>query len=109
MVKSRSSIAETEPSGRVTFEIHIDLTGLEIGDSVHISNVTLPAGSTSAIDDRDFTIATLVAPSALKSQDDEAEGEGEEVDAGDVPATEQGEDADAAQEQADKSDDAKSE
>lgn len=92
-------------AAKIPDEIHIDLTGLEIGDSIHISNVTLPEGSVSAIDDRDFTIATLVAPSALKSQDDEAEGADDEVDAGDVPATEQGEDADAAQEQADKAPD----
>ena len=48
-------------------DIKISLKGLEIGDSIHISHVTLPAGSRSAITDRDFTIATLVAPSGLKS------------------------------------------
>jgi len=52
-------------------EIHISLDGLEIGDSIHISNITLPEGSTAAIDDRDFTIATVVAPSAMKSEEDE--------------------------------------
>jgi len=50
-------------------EISIDVTGLDIGDSIHISHVTLPAGSASAITDRDFTIATIVAPSALKSEE----------------------------------------
>ena len=54
-------------------EIHIDLTGLDIGDSIHISAVTLPKGATSAIDDRDFTVATIVAPSAMKSEETEAE------------------------------------
>ncbi len=93
-------------AAKIPDEIHIDLTGLEIGDSLHISDITLPEGSKSAIDDRDYTIATLVAPSALKSQDDEAEDDEEaEVAADGVPATEQGENADAAQEQADKSDD----
>lgn len=48
-------------------EIAISLNGLEIGDSIHISAVTLPTGSKSAITDRDFTIATLIAPSGLKS------------------------------------------
>jgi large subunit ribosomal protein L25 len=48
-------------------EIVISLAGLEVGDSLHISAVTLPAGVTSSIDDRDFTIATVVAPSSLKS------------------------------------------
>ena len=50
-------------------DIKISLNGLEIGDSIHISHVTLPAGARSAITDRDFTIATLVAPSGLKSSD----------------------------------------
>jgi len=55
--------------------IDISLEGLDVGASIHISNVTLPQGSKSAIDDRDFTIATIVAPSALKSSDGEGEGE----------------------------------
>ncbi|CAN5310425.1 50S ribosomal protein L25/general stress protein Ctc [soil metagenome] len=49
-------------------EIRISLKGTDVGDSIHISNVKLPKGATSAIDDRDFTIATLIAPSALKSE-----------------------------------------
>src|SRR5213075_3117814 len=39
-------------------EIHIDLTGLEIGDSIHIGQVTLPEGVTPANLDEDFTVAT---------------------------------------------------
>lgn len=53
-------------------EIVIDVTGKEVGDSIHISHVALPAGSASAITDRDFTIATIVAPSGLRSADNEA-------------------------------------
>ena len=53
-------------------QIEIDVTGLEIGDSIHISDITLPDGAESAITDRDFTIAGVTAPSALKSADDEA-------------------------------------
>jgi len=49
-------------------EIIISLKGTDVGDSIHISNVKLPKGTKSAIDDRDFTIATLIAPSALKSE-----------------------------------------
>jgi large subunit ribosomal protein L25 len=62
-------------------EIHVDLTGLDIGDSIHISQVKLPQGVKPAIDDRDFTVATLVAPSAMKSEEDEAA----QAEAGDVP------------------------
>ena len=60
-------------------DIQIDVTGFDVGDSIHISNVTLPAGSESKITDRDFTIATIVAPSALKSTegDTTVDGEGE--------------------------------
>ncbi|MBP2277145.1 MULTISPECIES: 50S ribosomal protein L25/general stress protein Ctc [Sphingomonas] len=43
-------------------DITISLAGREIGDSIHISNVTLPKGVTPAITDRDFTIATIVPP-----------------------------------------------
>ena len=56
-------------------EITISLKGLEVGDSVHISNVNLPKGAKPAIDDRDFTIATVVAPSALKSTEGDNETE----------------------------------
>ena len=58
-------------------EITVDLTGTDVGDSIHISAVTLPKGAVSAITDRDFTIATLVAPSALKSSEGDTATEGE--------------------------------
>ncbi len=58
---------------KIPDDIQIDVTGLEVGASIHISHVVLPAGSVSAITDRDFTIATIVAPSALKSEAGEAE------------------------------------
>jgi large subunit ribosomal protein L25 len=76
---------------RIPSEIEIDVTGKEVGDSIHISEISLPAGSESAITDRDFTIATLVAPSALKKSEGAAAAEGEdEVAADEVEATEQG-------------------
>ena len=58
---------------KIPDDIQIDVTGLEVGASIHISHVALPAGSVSAITDRDFTIATIVAPSALKSEAGDAE------------------------------------
>ncbi len=53
--------------------IEIDVTGLEIGAAIHISHVKLPEGTTCAITERDFTIATIIAPSALQSQGADAE------------------------------------
>jgi large subunit ribosomal protein L25 len=65
-------------SDKIPDDIQIDVTGRDIGDSIHISHVTLPAGSVSAITDRDFTIATIVAPSGLRSETgDNAKTEGE--------------------------------
>ena len=72
-------------------EIHIPLDGLEIGDSIHISQVKLPEGSTPAIDDRDFTVATIVAPSAMKAEDEETAAEGEVPTVGEEGEAEDGE------------------
>jgi large subunit ribosomal protein L25 len=69
-------------SDKIPGEIQLDVTGLDVGDSIHISHVTLPEGSASAITDRDFTIATIVAPSAMKQTDEE----GAPTEAGAVPA-----------------------
>ncbi|GGC20297.1 50S ribosomal protein L25 [Novosphingobium marinum] len=81
---------------KIPEEITIDVTGLEVGDSIHISSVSLPEGSESAITDRDFTIATIVAPSALKKAEgaERAEGEDAEGEEG-TEATEQAEDPEA--------------
>jgi large subunit ribosomal protein L25 len=53
-------------------EIHIALDGLEIGDAIHISDVNLPTGVTPFNTDEDFTVATIVAPSAMKAEEEEA-------------------------------------
>jgi large subunit ribosomal protein L25 len=63
------------PNADIPDEIQIDVTGKEIGDAIHISEVTLPKGVKSVITDRDFTIATLIAPSGLKSSEGEAASE----------------------------------
>jgi large subunit ribosomal protein L25 len=74
-------------------DVVVDLAGTDIGDSIHISAVTLPKGTTSAITDRDFTIATIVAPSGVKSEAAEAAA----AEAGEAPAADEvptvGEDA----------------
>jgi large subunit ribosomal protein L25 len=62
-------------------EVVISLAGLDIGDSLHVSAITLPKGTTSAITDRDFTIATIVAPSGMSTSD-----AGDTVPADEVPS-----------------------
>lgn len=77
----RHTVEVSVPADQIPEEIVVDLSGTEIGDSLHISAVTLPANVTPTITDRDFTIATIVAPSGLRSaeagaeSEDEAEGE----------------------------------
>ena len=71
-------------------EIAIDLTGLDIGDSVHISDVSLPEGVSPAIADRDFTIATVAAPTVMPVEEEE-EAEAEEVLEGEEAEAAEGE------------------
>ncbi|HEX8047642.1 50S ribosomal protein L25/general stress protein Ctc [Rhizobium sp. ICMP 5592] len=51
----------------------VDLSGLKSGDSIHISHVTLPKGVVPVIADRDFTIATIVAPAAGLTEEEGSE------------------------------------
>jgi large subunit ribosomal protein L25 len=58
-----------------------DLTGLEIGDQVRMSSITLPEGVQPTITDRDFVIATLTSSSASASASGDTETETEETPA----------------------------
>jgi large subunit ribosomal protein L25 len=75
MVCSATSIPES---------LTVDLSGTEIGDSLHISAVTLPENSQLTITDRDFTIATIAAPTVEveveETESTEAAGEGQGED-----------------------------
>ena len=61
-------------AGDIPEKITVDLTGLNIGDSVTISMVDLPKGAKPMID-RDFVIATVSAPSGLRASEEEEAGE----------------------------------
>ncbi len=62
------------PATAIPEKITIDLEGVKIGDSIHISAIPLPDGVTPTITDRDFTVATLASPGGgVKNEDDEAE------------------------------------
>ncbi len=67
------------PAAAIPESIIIDLTGLDIGDGVHISKVKLPPDVEPVISDRDFTIATIAAPTVHEEveeeEDEEIEGE----------------------------------
>ena len=61
------------PAGSIPEFIEADLDGLDIGDTIHMSSITLPKGVTPVIDDRDFTVATLQGSRAVLT-DAEEEG-----------------------------------
>ena len=68
-------------AGEIPEEITVDLTGLEVGDTITISDVTLPEGAKPTID-RNFVIANISAPSGLRSADaEDGDGDAEEADA----------------------------
>ena len=72
------------PAGSIPERLNVDLTGLEIGDGVHINDIALPKGAAPVIQDRNFTIATIAAPSTGEkeiAEGAEAEAaEGEEAE-----------------------------
>ena len=53
------------PAEAIPGEIAVDLTGYDIGTSIHISQVTLPEGVRPTITDRDFTVASIVPPTVV--------------------------------------------
>ncbi|WP_119389491.1 50S ribosomal protein L25/general stress protein Ctc [Taklimakanibacter lacteus] len=76
------------PADFIPDEILIDLTGLEIGQSIHASAVKLPENVTHAIRERDFTIATIASAAGIK-EEEEAAAAAAETPSAEVPATAQ--------------------
>ncbi len=74
------------PADNIPSEIVISIAAMEVGDSVHVSQVTLPEGTTPTITDRDFTIVTMAAPT-VKGDDEDVTAEAAE---GEEEATEEG-------------------
>ncbi|MBA4783604.1 MAG: 50S ribosomal protein L25/general stress protein Ctc [Rhizobiales bacterium] len=65
------------PADQIPEHIVADLKGLELGDGIHISNISLPEGVKPIITDRDFTIATIATPAGIR---EDLKGEGAEAD-----------------------------
>jgi large subunit ribosomal protein L25 len=91
----RYTIECTCPADAIPDGIEVDLEGLDIGDSVHISAVNLPEGVKPTITDRDFTIATIAAPAGLTAAEEagitEEELEEQEAEAEAAAEAEEGE------------------
>lgn len=73
----RHTVEVVCPADAIPESLVLDLIEAEIGDSLHISAVNLPEGVVPTITDRDFTIATIAAPTTLKAESAE---DGEEAE-----------------------------
>ena len=82
LVPVRNEVELMVTAGDIPEILTVDLTGLQIGDTITISSITLPSGAKATID-RDFVIANLQAPASLTSAEDEED----DVAADEVPAT----------------------
>ncbi len=72
----RNEVELKVTAGDIPEKLVIDLTDHDVGDTIHMSEITLPEGTRPMITDRDFVIANISAPSSLKSSgDDEDEDE----------------------------------
>lgn len=83
LVAVRNEVELEVTAGDIPDQLTVDLAGLDIGDAVTISDIKLPEGSKLAIQDRDFAIANISAPSAMLSESDAEEGEDGEATEGD--------------------------
>lgn len=80
------------PATAIPEALVASLKGLDINDAVRISDVSLPEGSAPTITDRDFTLATVSAPTVMTSEEEE---EGEEAEAAAEAEAEEGEEGEA--------------
>ena len=78
LVTVRPEVELVVTAGDIPDHLTVDLEGRQIGDTIHISDVTLPNGANATID-RDFVIANLAAPSALRAEDDAEDGDAAEA------------------------------
>ena len=83
----RAEVELMVTSGNIPDHIEADLGELEIGETINISDITLPEGTRPVISDRDFVIANIAAPGGAADDEDEdaAEETAEDAAEGDAP------------------------
>ena len=72
-------------------KLEADLTNLELGSVIHMSDIKLQENVIPQISDRDFTIATIAAPTVMPVEEEKPETEGEEGEEGEGAETKEGE------------------
>ena len=84
LVVVRNEVELKVTAGNIPDHLEVDLLNVEIGDTIHMSDITLPEGSRPMITDRDFVIANIGAPKTVDLDSADEEGEAE------APAAEDG-------------------
>ena len=69
----RSQVELNCPAISIPEKLTVDLEGLNVGHTIHISSIKLPEGCTPTITDRDFTVATIAAPRGGLGENEEGE------------------------------------
>ena len=76
----RHDVEVTCPADSIPDDLVASLANVDVGESIHISAFNLPSNVKPTITDRDFTVATIAVPSAMRSEQEEAAaGEGAEA------------------------------
>lgn len=78
LVVVRNEVELKVTAGNIPDHLEVDLADVEMGDTIHLSNITLPEGTRPMIMDRDFVIANIAAPRGLSDEDEDEVVEGEE-------------------------------
>jgi len=89
----RHDIEISCPADAIPESIEASLEGLDIGDSLHFSDITLPENVVSTISDRDFTLVSIASAMAEEVEEVEGEGEEGEVEDGEGAIEAEGDDA----------------
>lgn len=74
LVAVRNEVELKVTAGDIPEFLEVDLTNVDIGDTVHMSDITLPKGTRTMITDRDFVIANIGAPKTVALDDEDEEG-----------------------------------
>lgn len=104
----RHTIEVEAPMDAIPEGFDLSLEGMDIGDSLHVSAIKLPEGVTLTVTDRDYTIATIAAPSQEKTAE-ELEEEAKAAEEAELEALEEGEEGEGEEGEAEAEDEDKKE
>jgi len=89
LVVVRNEVELKVTAGNIPDHLEVDLAEVDMGDTIHMSDITLPEGTRPMITDRDFVIASIAAPRGLSAEEEAEDAAAEE--AAEAPAAEGGE------------------